>query len=155
MKRSSVLILAAMIALAASASLYSQEANLELVRADLKAQKVALVTMNMQLTDAQSQVFWPIYRKYDAELTVVYDKVISLVKDYAANYAQMTDAKAAELMKGTLSLMGQRLKLLEKVCGDVAKALGPVLGARFMQIERQITAALDLQIGSGMPLIQK
>jgi hypothetical protein len=30
-----------------------------------------------------------------------------------------------------------------------------VLGARFMQSERQITAALDLQIGSGMPLIKK
>jgi len=137
------------------AALYAQEANLELVRADLKAQKVALVTLNMGLTDAQSQIFWPIYRKYDAELTTLNDQVIALIKDYAANYDKMTDAKAGELMKGTLSLMDKRLKLLVKVCDEFAKALDPVVAAKFMQCERQITAALDLQIGSQMPLIMK
>jgi len=137
------------------AALYAQEANLELVRADLKAQKVALVTLNMGLTDAQSQIFWPIYRKYDAELTTLNDQAIALIKDYAANYEKMTDAKAGELMKGTLSLMDKRLKLLVKVCDDFAKALDPVVAAKFMQCERQITAALDLQIGSQMPLIMK
>ena len=143
------------VVLVAGAALYAQEANLELVRADLKAQKVALVTLNMGLTDAQSQIFWPIYRKYDAELTTLNDQVIALIKDYAANYEKMTDAKAGELMKGTLSLMDKRLKLLVKVCDDFAKALDPVVAAKFMQCERQITAALDLQIGSQMPLIMK
>jgi len=143
------------VVLVAGAALYAQEANLELVRADLKAQKVALVTLNMGLTDAQSQIFWPIYRKYDAELTTLNDQVIALIKDYAANYDKMTDAKAGELMKGTLSLMDKRLKLLVKVCDDFAKALDPVVAAKFMQCERQITAALDLQIGSQMPLIMK
>lgn len=143
------------VVLVAGAALYAQEANLELVRADLKAQKVALVTLNMGLTDAQSQIFWPIYRKYDAELTTLNDQAIALIKDYAANYDKMTDAKAGELMKGTLSLMDKRLKLLVKVCDDFAKALDPVVAAKFMQCERQITAALDLQIGSQMPLIMK
>jgi hypothetical protein len=143
------------VVLVAGAALYAQEANLELVRADLKAQKVALVTLNMGLTDAQSQIFWPIYRKYDAELTTLNDQAIALIKDYAANYEKMTDAKAGELMKGTLSLMDKRLKLLVKVCDDFAKALDPVVAAKFMQCERQITAALDLQIGSQMPLIMK
>jgi len=143
------------VVLVAGAALYAQEANLELVRADLKAQKVALVTLNMGLTDAQSQIFWPIYRKYDAELRTLNDQAIALIKDYAANYEKMTDAKAGELMKGTLSLMDKRLKLLVKVCDDFAKALDPVVAAKFMQCERQITAALDLQIGSQMPLIMK
>jgi len=143
------------VVLVAGAALYAQEANLELVRADLKAQKVALVTLNMGLTDAQSQIFWPIYRKYDAELTTLNDQAIALIKDYAANYDKMTDAKAGELMKGTLSLMDKRLKLLVKVCDEFAKALDPVVAAKFMQCERQITAALDLQIGSQMPLIMK
>ena len=143
------------VVLVAGAALYAQEANLELVRADLKAQKVALVTLNMGLTDAQSQIFWPIYRKYDAELTTLNDQAIELIKDYAANYEKMTDAKAGELMKGTLSLMDKRLKLLVKVCDEFAKALDPVVAAKFMQCERQITAALDLQIGSQMPLIMK
>jgi hypothetical protein len=141
--------------LAIGASLYAQESYMELVRADLKTQKVALITVNMALTDAQSQVFWPIYRKYDAEMTAVGDQVIALLKDYAANVDKMTDAKAAELMKQTFAVMDKRLKLLNKVCDELAKALDPVVAAKFMQCERQITAAVDLQLGSMVPLITK
>ena len=143
------------VVLAIGASLYAQESYMELVRADLKTQKVALITVNMALTDAQSQVFWPIYRKYDAEWTAVNDQALALIKDYAANVEKMTDAKASELMKMTLSLMDKRLKLLVKVCDEFAKTLDPVVAARFMQCERQITAALDLQLGSMLPLITK
>ena len=152
MKKALILLF---VVLTVGASLYSQEAYLELVRSDLKTQKVALVTVNMGLTDAQSQVFWPIYRKYDAELTTLNDQAIALIKDYAANYDKMTDAKAGELMKQTLSLLDKRLKLMTKVCNDLAKALDPIVGAKFMQIERQITAAVDLQIASEIPLIKK
>lgn len=141
--------------LALGASLYAQESYLELVRADLKTQKVAIITVNMALTDAQSQVFWPIYRKYDAEVTAVGDQVIVLLKDYAANVDKMTDAKAAELMKQTFAVMDKRIKLLNKVCDELAKALDPVVAAKFMQCERQITAAVDLQLGSMVPLITK
>ena len=156
MKRTWILLLVAMTVMTATV-LFSQEAYLELVRSDLKTQHVALVTANMKLTDAQSQTFWPIYRKYEAELTAINDQVIVLIKDYAANFDKMTDAKAAELMKGTFGLMDKRLKLLNKTCDEIGKAkeLGPVLGARFMQIERQITAAVDLQVASQIPLIKK
>ncbi len=143
------------VALMVAGTLYAQESYLELVRADLKTQHVALVTENMKLTDAQSQTFWPIYRKYDAEMTTINDGVIAMIKDYAANFDKMTDAKAAELLKGTLSIMDKRLKLLTKTCDELSKALGPVVAARFMQIERQITAAVDLQISSQIPLIKK
>jgi hypothetical protein len=67
----------------------------------------------------------------------------------------MTDAKAAELMKQTFAVMDKRLKLLNKVCDEFAKALDPVVAAKFMQCERQITAAVDLQLGSMVPLITK
>ncbi len=143
------------VALMVAPALFSQESYLELVRSDLKTQHVALVTENMKLTDAQSQTFWPIFRKYDAEMTTLNDQAIALIKDYAANFDKMTDPKAAELMKGSFGLMDKRLKLLNKTCDEMAKALGPVVGARFMQIERQILAAVDLQIASQIPLIKK
>ena len=141
--------------LTAGVSLYSQESYSELLKADLKAEKVAIVTENMELTDAQSQVFWPIYRKYDAELTVFNDQRFALIKDYADNYAKMTDAKADTLTKQVFSLLEKRIKLQEKYYKEFAKALNPVLAAKFMQIERQINALVDLQISSEIPLITK
>ncbi len=147
------------VVLIAGASLYSQESSqesyLELLRSDLRTQKVAIVTEAMELTDAQSQVFWPIYRKYDAELTTLNDQRIALIKDYAKNYNAMTDSKADDLTKQTFSLLGKRLKLQEEYYKQFSKALDPVLATKFMQIERQINALIDLQIASELPLIKK
>lgn len=128
----------------AGVSLYSQESSqesyLELLRSDLRTQKVAIVTLNMELTDAQGQVFWPIYRKYDTELTTLNDQRIAVIKDYAENHEKMTDSKADALTKQVFSFLGRRLKLQEKYYQEFAKALNPVLAAKYMQIERQINA---------------
>jgi hypothetical protein len=152
MKKALILMFVVLIA---GTALYSQqESSLELVRSDLRTQKVAIVTANMKLTDAQGGVFWPIYRKYEAELTTLNDQVVALLKDYAQNYDKMTDAKADSLTKQVFAIQGTRLKLQEKYYGEFAKALNPVLAAKYMQIERQITAAVDLQIASEIPLVK-
>lgn len=137
------------------ASLYSQDANMDLMRADLKAQKMSIVTENMELTEAQSQVFLPIYKKYDAKLTIINDEAIAVIKDYGANFNKMTDAKASEMMKKTLSLMGRRVKLLEDVCNELAEAMNPIVATKFMQVERRISAAADLQVAAELPFIKR
>jgi len=152
MKKTLIFLFAVLIA---GVSLYSQVSYEELLRADLKAKKVAIVTGAMQLTDAQSQIFWPIYRKYDAELTTFNDQRIALIRDYAENFDKMTDSKADFLTKEVFSLLGKRLKLQEKYYGEFSKALGAILAAKFMQVERQINALIDLQIASELPLINK
>jgi hypothetical protein len=156
MKRTLILLF---VVLMAGVSLYSQEtyqeSYLELLRSDLRSQKVALVTLNMELTDAQGQIFWPIYRKYDAELTTLNDERVAVIKDYAANFEKMTDAKADALTKQVFSYLGKRLKLQEVYYLEFAKALNPVLAAKFMQIERQLNALIDLQIANEIPLVTK
>ena len=152
MKKAIVLLLAIM---TAGAALYAQESYLELLRSDIRTQKVALITDAMELTDAQSAVFWPIYRKYDSELTTLNDKRIAIIKDYAQNYDQMTPAKADELTKQTFAFFENRIKLQKKYTKEISKALSPVLSGKFMQIERAINTLLDLQIQSEIPLIKK
>jgi hypothetical protein len=152
MKKAIVLLLAIM---TAGAALYAQESYLELLRSDIRTQKVALITDAMELTDAQSAVFWPIYRKYDSELTTLNDKRIAIIKDYAQNYDQMTAAKADELTKQTFAFFENRIKLQKKYTKEISKALSPVLSGKFMQIERAINTLLDLQIQSEIPLIKK
>ena len=152
MKKAIVLLLAIM---TAGAALYAQESYLELLRSDIRTQKVALITDAMELTDTQSAVFWPIYRKYDSELTTLNDKRIAIIKDYAQNYDQMTAAKADELTKQTFAFFENRIKLQKKYTKEISKALSPVLSGKFMQIERAINTLLDLQIQSEIPLIKK
>jgi hypothetical protein len=63
MKRS-LLALAAFCSLSAVAGpSFSQDAT-ELLRADLRTTKTAILTEVMNLDGPQSDVFWPIYREY-------------------------------------------------------------------------------------------
>jgi len=156
MKKALILLFAVVIS---GAALYSQQAQsvdvTELLRSDLRTQKLAVVTVNMALTDAQGELFWPIYRKYEAELVTLNDQVVALIKDYAQNLDKITDAKADAMTKQVFAIHGARLKLQEKYYNEFAKALGAALAAKYMQIERQLTAAVDLQIASQIPLIKK
>jgi len=128
---------------------------LELLRSDLKADKVALLTEVMEFTPEQATIFWPIYREYDLQLSKLGDARIAVLKEYAANYETMTAEKAKELMDRSFKLEEDRLDLLKSYYGKVAKALSSVEAARFAQAEHQIQMLLDVQIASQVPLIQK
>ncbi len=133
----------------------AQEQYVELLRSDLKAQKVAIVTQGMALQEGQSEQFWKIYRDYDYELASLTDRRIALIKDYAANFSTMTDAKADEIATAAMKLDKDRLALREKYYKTYAKEMSPVLATRWAQLERVIATVFDLQIASELPLIQE
>ena len=133
---------------------YAQdEQNLELLRTDIKTQKVALMTGAMTLTDAQGAIFWPIYREYDHELAKIGDRTIALIKEYAASYQKMDDKKAEELTGKMFKNRGDRLDLVKKYHKNITKALGGAIGARYAQAELEILTVIDMQVMKELPLI--
>ena len=131
----------------------AQDKYLELVRSDLKTQKVALITEAMDFTDDQAGIFWPIYREYDFELTKLGDRKINLIKDYAANFENMTDEKAKELIETAFNIDSDLLELKKQYFKVFSTALSPTTAARYMQVENQIQLLLNLKIASELPLI--
>jgi hypothetical protein len=134
---------------------YAQEQYAELLMSDLKTQKVAVITEAMGLEEGQSDPFWAIYRDYDYELTAIVDQRIALIKDYASSFSSMTDDKAAELAKTSFKVESDRAKLRQKYYKKFAKEVSPLVGARWLMIERTINNLMDLQIAAEMPLIQE
>ncbi len=134
---------------------HAQEQYAELLKSDIKTQKVAVMTEAMALEEGQSEPFWQIYRDYDYELSSIVDSRIALIKDYAASFSSMTDDKAAELAKRSFEIERDRSKLREKYYKKFAKELSPLVGARWLMVERTINTLMDLQISADMPLIQK
>ena len=134
---------------------YAQDQYVELLKSDLKTQKVAVITEAMALEEGQSDAFWQIYRDYDYELSSLIDQRIALIKDYAASYSSMTDEKAAELAKTSFTVEMDRSKLRQKYYKQFAKEISPLVGARWLMIERTINNLMDLQIAAEMPLIEE
>lgn len=134
---------------------YAQEQYAELLMSDLKTQKVAVVTEAMALEEGQSDPFWQIYRDYDYELSEIIDRRIAIIKDYAGSFSAMTDDKADELAKDSFKLESDRAKLRQKYYKKFAKEISPLVGARWLMLERTINNLMDLQIAAEMPLIQE
>ena len=69
----------------------------ELLRSDVRTQKVAIITEVMGFTETEDAAFWPIYREYDAEMAKLGDERVALIAEYASNYSSLTDAIAEKL----------------------------------------------------------
>lgn len=132
----------------------AQEAYIELLRSDIKAEKVALITEIMEFTDEEANVFWPIYRRYQLEFSEIVDERIALIKDYAENFDTMTDEKAREIVDTALVLEARRTKLKKKYFRTMDRELPTITVAKFFQLDQQINLLLDLQIISELPLIE-
>src|SRR4051812_44663682 len=77
-------------------------AYVELLRSDVRSQKVAILTELMDFSETEDAAFWPIYRQYDVELSALNDGRVRLIADYAKNFDSMTDAPADRIARGAL-----------------------------------------------------
>jgi hypothetical protein len=129
-------------------------AYVELLRSDLRTQKVALITQIMQFTEQEDAAFWPIYREYELELSRVNDDRLNLIERYATAYDKMTDAVANELMTKALDLESRRTGLKQKYFARLQDVISPRTAAKFIQVENQILLLLDLQVAASLPILQ-
>lgn len=125
----------------------------DLLREDLDTERVALVGAAMELTAEQAAGFWTIYNEYDADRQLLGDRRVELILDYASNYQTMTEDKARELVNEALSIQQARLELMRSYVERYDGELGPIVAARFMQVENQINNLIDLQVAAEVPLI--
>ncbi len=128
---------------------------LELLRQDIKTTKVAVLTEAMNLTPAQSDKFWPLYREYDMALSRIGDAQLANIRDYAQSYDRMTDEIARTLVERSFQVQQDRLALRKRTFDRMSKELGATVAARFSQIENQLLMLIDLQIQSELPLVEK
>ena len=130
-------------------------AYVELLRSDLRGQKVAVISEVMQFTDAEDAAFWPVYREYETELATINTDRMALIKDYAMGYETLTDATADGLALRALGLEAKRQALLERFYTRFKAVVPPKTAARFLQVEHQILLLLDLQIAASLPIVER
>src|SRR4030095_16594603 len=86
----------------------NMRAYAELLRSDIRAQKVAIITEVMQFTEEEDAKFWPVYREYEAELAKINDDRIAGIREYAKVFDNLTDAEADRLATAALDLEARR-----------------------------------------------
>lgn len=134
----------------------SIRAYIEMLRSDFNTSKIATINQVMQLTGAEAEVFWPIYRNYEKELAAVGDRKLEMIREFAALHAGGTldSKKADELAKRWLKNVQDRLDLWKKYQKQISKAVSPIRAAQFLQIENQMALFVDVNIASEMPVVK-
>jgi hypothetical protein len=124
----------------------------EINRAAIQTEKKKIVAANMQLTDAESKAFWPVYNEYQNGLKQINDKLGAVITDFAKNYSTMTDAKAGEILNGYLAAEKERLALKEKFVPKFKKVLPMIKVTRYYQVENKLEAIVRYQLVKEIPL---
>lgn len=128
------------------------QAYTELLRSDVRTQKIAIITQVMGFTEAEDAAFWPVYREYEQELTTLGDERVALIAEYARAHSELSDALADKLAGRALDLEARRQAVKAKCYERVKKALSPRVALRFLQVEHQLQLLIDLQISAGLPI---
>jgi hypothetical protein len=130
----------------------SIDSQIESLRADFRADKVAIITEAMQFNDQDAKAFWPVYRKYEADVTKVNDQRVALIKSYADKFTTMTDADAKAMIDQGLDFESRCTDVKKKYAKEFQKAgLSSLTVAKFLQLEHRLDLLVDLKIASELP----
>ncbi|HUV77168.1 MAG TPA: hypothetical protein VMW06_03825 [Desulfobacterales bacterium] len=138
-------------------SLMAQEKpadNMDIVREKIQTDKKLFIAENMNLTESEAKVFWPVYENYQKDLSKLVDKAVKLIENYAANYESMTEEAAKELINGYLAIEGERVTFMKSFLPKFRKVLPEKKVARYYQLENKIDSVVNFGLAKQIPLVK-
>jgi hypothetical protein len=129
-------------------------ANLDILRDTIRANKKALVAVNLGLTDAEAKEFWPVYDRYEKDLKGVNDRLVQVIDDYTSHFKDLSNDQARKLVDDYLGAEEDRAKVRRTYVGDFAKALPGKKVARFYQIENKMDAIIRYDLAATIPVVE-
>ncbi|MCU0530628.1 MAG: hypothetical protein MUE76_00875 [Syntrophales bacterium] len=131
----------------------SVDAYIEALKSDILAHRRRIVEVNMHLSGKEDAAFWPIYSRYDEDMSKLNFERSSILGFYADNYRTLSDEQAKELIRRMNYVDRRKLSIDEKYAREMGKVLPAKTVLRFFQIERQVDRLVALKIMSSFPLV--
>ncbi len=126
---------------------------IELLRADLRTEKDAIVMGSLGLSEAESALFTPIYAQYKVALQAHWEKRLALVDDYTKARDTLSDKQATSFMKRLTAIDAEGVSLRDSYAKKVAHVLPATIAGRWMALERRLGQLFELQIANEVPLM--
>ena len=130
--------------------------NLATIHEKLKADKKAIVSQYMELTESEAKQFWPVYEDYQKDLQKWNERLLNLLQSYAADYKNnsLTDEKAKKLLDDWITLEQDEVKQRRAYATKVVQVLPGKKAARYLQIENEYRVLLRYDLATTVPLVQ-
>jgi len=129
----------------------SIDSTIAVVRANMQADRTALVTAGMHFNDKDGTAFWPIYQQYEYERSRLDDGRAAVIKQYTQKYPNLTDAEAKAMADQILDCDSRLAELKKKYYKKFNKVLPALTVTKFFQLDRRIDLMMDMQVESSLP----
>jgi len=130
----------------------ASEADLQLLRQDLRGQKQKLIAQNLPMTESEAVKFWALYNRYSEELRPINGEKLQLIRRYGEQWQDMSNEDALIYIRRWLELDDQAHQLRLKYVVPMSEILPGKKAATFFQLDRRISVMLELQLASQLPL---
>jgi len=126
--------------------------NLELSRANIQTRRQEIVQQLMELTPAESEKFWPIYREFRNDIAKQGDERVDFMERFANQAATMSDDQSKKLLDDWFSLREKQIDLQKKYAGKFRKVLPGAKVVRFYQTENLLDTIISAHLQASMPV---
>jgi hypothetical protein len=150
-----LLLLAVAPAMAQSAEISDEwKTQLAAARELVQAERVAVITEEMQFTAEENAAFWPLYEEYNKKMLVVRDRYAELVADYVGKYYdyKLTDADAKKILSEYFVIQDDLRKIQKSYVKKFEKIMSSIKVMRFYQLENKTQAEIDAALAIMVPL---
>jgi Spy/CpxP family protein refolding chaperone len=131
----------------------NMDEEMQLVRDQWGVDKKQLIMQYMSFTDAESKAFWPVYDAYAKQHRKLMDSRIALIKDYAKNYQNLSNAKATELTNKLIDNDMAISQMQKTYYAKFSTAITPKRATKYMQVEYYLLNNIKTMVQDEIPFI--
>lgn len=106
-----------------SISAFAQPPRAEKMKERIKAQKVAFLTSQLNLTAKEAQSFWPIYNAYEKQMHNIKFKELRPIKQKMRNEAEVSEAEAEKLLEQLITAETKMFRAKLKLMNDLSEVI--------------------------------
>lgn len=130
--------------------------ELEAFAIGIEAEREQAIRDNLNLTEEQADVFWPLYQEYRVAIGNVTDREIQIVSDYVELYrsGDISDEEARILLEAALDTDADDLRVRQGFMARLLEELPARTVARFYQLENRLDTLARMAVMKEIPLME-
>lgn len=118
-------------------------------------QKKAVFEENMDLTDANSEIFWKLYNQYEIERKKIGQDKMEILKGFSEKGGALTNDQADEIIGKSGKIRTSEHSLIMKYVKHIRKETSPIVAAQFYQIENFILDGVRFTLLNNIEFVHK
>jgi hypothetical protein len=127
------------------------DSAIEIARANMRVDRVNIITAGMNFNDKEGAAFWPIYRQYEHERSTLDDSRVAVIKEYTQKYPDLSDAEAKAMAERMFEYDSRLAALKKTYYKKFNKVLPALTVTKFFQLERRLDLLMDMNVEASLP----